>query len=377
MTSIVDLKKSYNNRPQQFVKYLSRKHEIVVLSINDFWKGKHENGISLDTEFKNVLDNVEYHYLTEKRISPILQEILFGRRMKKLLKNNFDVHLNYNSLISGYAASNKLKTVFDLADDLVAMIRNSPQIPSMLRPIGGILGNMYLRKNIDRASKITLTTRVLERTCKVPDEKAEIVPNGVDTTAFRYHHDAKEELGLSGFVLGYIGVLREWVDLEPVFRAMKALGKEISLLVVGREGKLWENIALANEHGLSGRVIFSGTIPYSKVPKYISAMDVCLIPFKLNAISQGALPLKLFEYMACEKPVISVEMPAIRAIVGDAILYTSNDAGYVDRIATLYENEDLRIKMGREGRKIVEKEYDWNRILTKLENALCETVDSR
>jgi len=40
ITSIVDLKKSQHNRPHQFVKYLSKKREVRVLSINDWWKGK-------------------------------------------------------------------------------------------------------------------------------------------------------------------------------------------------------------------------------------------------------------------------------------------------------------------------------------------------
>ncbi|NJD54587.1 MAG: hypothetical protein FIB07_17215 [Candidatus Methanoperedens sp.] len=39
LTSIVDLKKSQHNRPHELVKYLSRKHEITALSINDWWKG--------------------------------------------------------------------------------------------------------------------------------------------------------------------------------------------------------------------------------------------------------------------------------------------------------------------------------------------------
>jgi len=42
MTSIVDLKKSQHNRPHQFVKYLSKKHDVTVLSINDWWKGENQ-----------------------------------------------------------------------------------------------------------------------------------------------------------------------------------------------------------------------------------------------------------------------------------------------------------------------------------------------
>ncbi len=42
MTSIMDMKKSRHNRPHQLVKHISKKHDITVLSINDWWKGGHE-----------------------------------------------------------------------------------------------------------------------------------------------------------------------------------------------------------------------------------------------------------------------------------------------------------------------------------------------
>ena len=54
ITSIVDLKKSQHNRPHQFVKYLSRKHEVTVLSINDWWKGGQDNLDAYSSEFDDV-----------------------------------------------------------------------------------------------------------------------------------------------------------------------------------------------------------------------------------------------------------------------------------------------------------------------------------
>ncbi len=50
ITSIVDLKKSQHNRPHQLVKHLSKKHDITVLSINDWWKGGQEE---MDIRFRN------------------------------------------------------------------------------------------------------------------------------------------------------------------------------------------------------------------------------------------------------------------------------------------------------------------------------------
>jgi len=371
ITSIVDLKKSQHNRPHQFVKYLSKKHEVTVLSINDWWKGRQCNLDAYSSEFDDVFKRIEYFYLTERKVSPILQELLFRKKVKEILKEeDFDVHLNYSTLISGYIAAKKIKTVYDIADDLGAMIKESPQIPRVLRPFGGVLGDFMVGKNIESADKVTVTTDMLKRTYNIPDGKCEVIPNGVDTELFRNYGDTKEELGLEGFIVGYVGVLREWVDLEPVFRALRDLNKEIKMVVVGKEGQFKENVELAKNCGVYDRVTFMGMVPYSQVPKYISAMDVCLIPFKRGAISENALPLKLFEYMACEKPVISTELPGVKAIADDKVMYVANHREYKEKIEFLFNNEKLRREMGKIGREFVVENYDWERIVRKLEYLL-------
>ena len=374
ITSIVDLKKSQHNRPHQFVRFLSKKHEVTVLSINDWWKGGQDDLEAYSSEFDDVFKRVEYYYLTDKKISPIMQELFFRKRVKAVLKEDFDVHLNYNTLISGYIAAKKLKTVYDIADDLGAMIKDSPQIPRLLRPFGGALGDYMMRKNIDKAEKVTITTDLLKRAYTIPNAKCELIPNGVDTNLFRNYGDTKEELGLDGFIIGYVGVLREWVDLEPVFGALRDLDEGINMVVVGKEGQFQENVDLAKRYGVSDRVTFTGMVPYSQVPTYISAMNVCLIPFRLNAISANALPLKLFEYMACEKPIISTELPGVKAVAGNKVIYAAHTDGYREKISELYMGEGLRSKMGEEGRQLVEENYDWEKIVGRMEKILIETA---
>lgn len=104
-------------------------------------------------------------------------------------------------------------------------------------------------------------------------------------------------------------------------------------------------------------------------------MDVCLIPFKRGAISKSALPLKLFEYMACERPVISTRLPGIEAVAGDRVLYAESVEQYKEKILYLYENERFRRAMGSTGRAFVEKNYDWAKIAGMIERLLIEVGD--
>lgn len=370
MTSVVDLKKSQHNRPHQFVKYLSKRHEITVLSINDWWKAKQYDSASYYSDLNPFLNGVTYKYFTEKTISPYLQEFAFKGKKIEISNEQFDVHLNYNSLIAGYSFTKRIKTVFDLADDLVAMIKNSPQIPPPLRSIGGYIGNYYLQKNIQHAKKVTITTPTLIEKNNLPRIKAEIISNGVDVKTFQYDQHAKDELNLNDFIIGYVGVLREWVDLEPVFASLCKLCKDIKLVVIGKEGGFQHNLNLAKKYGISDRVFFKGVIPYSQIPKYVSAMDICLIPFKANEISSNALPLKLFEYMACAKPVLSTNISGVHAVAGDTVLYVKSVSDYCEKIRVLYEDPGLRNKLGKEGRTLVENRFDWEILAHKLESTL-------
>ena len=222
---------------------------------------------------------------------------------------------------------------------------------------------------------VTVTTDTLIDSCNIPKNKSKIIPNGVDTRLFRdYGKIKREELNLNGFIVGYVGVLREWVDLMPVFMALKDLNKDIKMLVVGKEGQFERNVYLAKQCGVADRVIFTGMVPYSQVPAYISAMDACLIPFQRGAISENALPLKLFEYMACSRPVISTELTGVKKVAGNEVLYANCIDDYKKIILMLYNDQELMNNLGLSGRKFVETGYNWSNIVERLEKVLINTA---
>jgi len=103
-------------------------------------------------------------------------------------------------------------------------------------------------------------------------------------------------------------------------------------------------------------------------------MDVCLIPFKNNSISQNASPLKLFEYMACEKPVISSCLSTVKSTVGNRILYADDHHDFINHINHLYEDADLRKKLGSAARKFIIDDYDWKVLGNKLERTLVDSL---
>ena len=123
ITSIVDLKKTPHNRLHQFIRYLSKDHQIVVLSINDWWKATQADSTQYVKGLENRLDKIDIIYFTHKKVSPILQEIgsilVLNQFLKGIDSDSFDVHINYNSLIAGYFVARRMKakginTIYDV-----------------------------------------------------------------------------------------------------------------------------------------------------------------------------------------------------------------------------------------------------------------------
>lgn len=391
ITSSLDLEKSLHSRLHQFVDYLSTKnHEIVILSIKDYWKDKQTKMDRIrSSSYHNMLKNTKIYHFTEKKVNPYLQELLSFRSINKLLDDvdykTFDVHIAADTFVSGYLVAKKMKrvginTIYDTADNMPEMIKTSPQIPKFLRFPGYFFGTAMLKKNIEVAKKIIVSGEILRKSLNIPIYKAEIVPNGVNVNDFSNisSEKFKARLGISSdFVIGYVGALREWVDLKSVFSAIKQLGKkysDIRMMVVGAEGYFEENKMLAKEFDIEGKVIFTGQVPYDEIPQYISCMDVCVLPFKKNRVADDSCPLKLFEYMACGKPVVSTKLSEVENIVKNRILYASNSEEYKNRIIELYNSEGLRDEMGLEGRRFIEENHDWSKLASKFEKVLLEVA---
>lgn len=371
ITSIIDLEISAPNRLHHIIRQLLKKHEVTVISINDSWKVKTE-GNKYSNNFKDIIDKIEILHLTEGNISPLMQEFFSPIFLKKFNLSDFDLILNYNTLITGYYASKYAKKpmILDIADDLPEMIGESPQVPFIIRPIAKKLGTYFLNKNIKNAKEIILISESLKKTYSISDEKTHIIPNGVDSELFqRVVNNKKCELNLENrFVIGYVGALREWINLRPVFEAMKRFD-DISLLIVGGESELERNIQMAKMYGIDKRVIFTGTVPYFQVPEYMMAMDVCLIPFEKNMISQNSVPLKLFEYLACEKIVISSRIKNVIDIAGDMIFYADNSKEMVDCINQI-RMLDMDNQLGKKGRKFIIDNYRWVNLLKEYSEVI-------
>lgn len=201
-----------------------------------------------------------------------------------------------------------------------------------------------------------------------------VVSNGADADVFcpmdqDFCRD-KLELNSNSKYLLFMGGFKKWhgiLDLIEIMPDLVNSNPDIKLLLVG-EGELTVGLrARVDALDLKNYVIFSGRQPLSEMPVFINAADICLAPFFDERSPQtGLSPLKLFEYMACGKPVIASALGGLDKIfethdIGE-VVSSSDPKMWTEAVLSLLNNPERMKSCGENGRKAVLKKFNWKTI---------------
>ena len=235
------------------------------------------------------------------------------------------------------------------------------------------------KHNLDRSDKITTVSPSLVEKLKKYGYDAKLITNGVDTDIFKPmdSREGKRMLGLDEdcFVIGYEGSIERWFALDEVITVFPELlryKENLRLLIVG--GSLFTDYEkklkdLAGRLGIAKKVIFTGLVEYKELPKYISAMDICLIPISLSTWTKISLSNKFFEYSACGKPILTKPAPSMVEIGGENLFTYQNREEFVTQIKYIIENpKTYNINM---------ENYSWKNKAEEFEEVLNNVIDRR
>ena len=198
-------------------------------------------------------------------------------------------------------------------------------------------------------------------------DKIALMPNGVDLKKFVSGNkgDARKALSLppEEKIVLYAGHFYAWKGVDTLVEAAASLPAGISVYLVGGNDEDIQRLKKSNPAG-AARVTFIGYRPYSEMPSWYSAADLLVITGTAKDADSVhyTSPIKLFEYMAMERPIVAIDSPAIRDIVSeeDAYFYKPDDAGSLARsIDDAFADAGRASKKAASARRKIER-YDWN-----------------
>ena len=170
---------------------------------------------------------------------------------------------------------------------------------------------------------------IIQTRYQLPREKIRVIPNGTNTDCF-YPMDrnaCREHLGIDHKtkLVGFVGTFVPHQGLKHLIESSSFIiekSPSVTFLLVG-DGPVREDIMnMTQAMGVAEHFLFPGALPQEDTVFYINAMDVCVAPFTRRRNQRmGLSPLKIYDYMACGKPVVASDIKG----VGD--LLQENDVG--------------------------------------------------
>jgi glycosyltransferase involved in cell wall biosynthesis len=214
--------------------------------------------------------------------------------------------------------------------------------------------------------------------------KVGVVTNGVSLEIFDCEKNIisseqlKKRLKLSKrFIIFYHGAFEDKRGLMETIEAMAKIAPrhpEILFFMLGNGSIQYVNKlrSLIEEKHLECNVCIHGPVSQEEVPKFILMCDVGIAPLATYSFPRTSCPIKLLEYLAMERPVISTDIPFSKEILSYGkcgVLISSNKPeNLAIAIKHMYENRASLKQMGKIGRAIIEKHYTWGEKVKDLLN---------
>ena len=165
-------------------------------------------------------------------------------------------------------------------------------------------------------------------------------------------------------VIGYFGAISEWFDMNLVEACAKAR-PDWEFRLIGRPDG-----PHATRVGKVHNICFCGELPYREIPQQLRYFDVAIIPFKMIDLVKHTNPVKLYEYMAAGKAVVSAPLPEV--VTATNLVYIGCDAAsFVQRISQALAEDTLYL---RAQRRAWAHHHSWAKRAGQLREAIDGTV---
>ncbi|MDQ3875108.1 MAG: glycosyltransferase [Actinomycetota bacterium] len=193
-----------------------------------------------------------------------------------------------------------------------------------------------------------------------PARRAVWIPNGVDLDHFASPSSRDPYGDLPRPILLMTGTLEFWLDTE-LLRGVAELRPQWTIALAG---PLRTDLsALAD----CENVHYLGVVEYDRLPDFLAAADVCMIPFRQTRFIEGASPGKVYQYLAAGRPVVTTRILSAEQFGDDVYFADSEPEAFVAAVERALAEDRPELQAAR--RKVVEA-HTWQRRFARIEEAL-------
>jgi|TARA_B110000037_G_scaffold27652_1_gene32702 glycosyltransferase involved in cell wall biosynthesis len=347
---------------------------------------KNEDVVVNEIKVKRYLSNkLEYKLSALAYTFPFYTYLMHSKIHDFLIKNDIEaIHIHDMRIAEAVFTANKklkLPVVLDLHDNIPEIMKLYPHLQKfpgkqLISPAKWKQKEELFIKKSDKVITVSqeFIEEVLDRTT-ISRDKMVLVPNTVQKS---FYEDAVISNDIvkryqNNFVVLYLGDTGLRRGLQTAIRAIFQLKDKIptiKLVIVGKNTT--DNVLKAQikELKLEKFVDLEGWQNVSLFPSYIVVSSICISPLHRNIQHDVAYANKLFQYMSFSKPVLVSNAIAQKNLIertnSGLVHEERNVEDFTDKVMEYYNDEEMRLRFGENGKRFIEEEFCWEKTSEKL-----------
>jgi glycosyltransferase involved in cell wall biosynthesis len=296
----------------------------------------------------------------EKLIKKGSYSLIAQRYLKELIYTyEIDVLILYNIPQCVMLLKAPCLSVFDVADDLMAMFTHELGRASSFGFVRW--GEKMFDCMLQRSDANFVASRELQLQIEEPTT---LLPNAVDLDEIQNLEMMELPVDRKAPVVGYMGAFEYFVDMDMVLDTAATL-PDVAFWLVGG-GRDFARIKNRVDKEQHKNVYLPGPVDHRTGLAMMAATDVCLLPRRLDAFSHAACPLKLFEYAALRKPIVSAPTREVQRIASEFAFFARGHNEMKEIISHLINHSDSAKSKIQHGFELVKQNYNWQAMTQKF-----------
>lgn len=312
-------------RPQHIANNLAKNDSLVLYEVTTM-----TDKVKTIKKLSDNLYLVNYNNILLNKI--LMQELSKNGKPKYVQLYSTDWKLSVEN-IKNYIAKG-FKFIYEYIDDISPELAGTKNLPQ------NIIDKYEFAMSNDEVIVVTTADLLKKDVVEHRGEKNLVVSsNGVDYDFFQsfdedyeFEDEFKEILEKGKPIVCYYGALAKWFDYELIKKIAETDKYSVVLFGIKYDESFDEN--LKDEKN----IYFLGARDYKVLKNYARKCDILTIPFKINNITRATSPVKVFEYMALNKPIVTTDMNECRKY--KSILIGKDHQSFIDMLDKALKSAD-------------------------------------